>query len=139
MPYIREDMADIRLVVDGRPYGDSWSTAEGGALESDTTKTRPGGMGDEVDIGGPSSRGDVTVSIQFTDVVAGWHKRLEAAVRDDAPASVGWTFLARGRIPTGPTHTVTGTIKSAALPDFDSQGNAAGMYTVVVACNEVAG
>lgn len=137
--FLRSDMADIRLIVDGEPIGDSWATAEGGALESDTQKTRPGAMGDEVDLGGPSSRGDITLTTQFSDVMAVLHKKLENAVRNDAPAIVGWTFLGRGRVALGTTHTVRGVMKSAALPDISSVSPEAGMYTVVVACHEVAG
>jgi hypothetical protein len=59
--YIREDQADIRVSVDfgnGQlvPVFGSWATYEDGALEADDQKTRPGGMGRQVSIGGPASR-----------------------------------------------------------------------------------
>jgi len=143
MPYIREDMAHITVTVMNEAgawvqYGDSWYSVEGGNLESDDSKTRPGGMGDEVSIGGPSSRDDITCTIQLTDVVIGWHKALERAVKFDAPAQVQYQFKDRLRNSYPVTHTVTGTLKSAFMPDMDTGGNEAAMYSVILSCDEVA-
>ena len=50
MTYIREDQASICVSLDGNVlYGASWKSAEGGNLEADNAKTRPGAMGREVD------------------------------------------------------------------------------------------
>jgi hypothetical protein len=144
VPFIREDMADIRVsVADAggtlHPYGDSWHSVEGGNLESDDAKVRPGGMGNEVSLGGPASRDDVTVSIPLTDVVVGWHKTLEQRVIEDAPTKVSYTFLNRLKQPiTGATHTVTGRLKSAVIPDMDTGSSDAAMYEIIVSCDEVA-
>jgi hypothetical protein len=136
MPFIREDMADIRVTVDGVPYGDSWYSVEGGNLESDDSKIRPGGMGDEVSLGGPASRDDVTVAIPLTDVVTTWHKQLEKKVIEDAPTKVAYTFLNRLKQPIGVSHTVTGTLKGATIPDMDTGSSDAAMYELVVSCDE---
>jgi hypothetical protein len=134
--FVREDMADIRVSVDGVPYGDSWYSAEGANLEADDSHTRPGGMGYEVSLGGPASRDDYTIETQLTDVVMGWHKTLEQKVGESAPAKVGITFLNRLRQPVGASHTVVGTLKSARLPDMDTGGNDAAMYQIIVSCDE---
>lgn len=137
MSYIREDMADIRVTVDGVSYGDSWATAEGGNLEADNSKTRPGGMGDEVDVGGPASRDDLTLGIQFSDVVAGWHKKFESRV-GTGRIKAAVTFLGPDKAPVGPSQTRVGTLKAANLPDFDSNGSDQAMYTIVVSCDQAA-
>lgn len=137
MPYFREDMADIRVSVEGTPLGDSWATAEGGGLEAEASKTRPGGMGREVSVGGPASRADLTVTTQFTDVVAGWHAWLENLV-GNGRAKVGVTWLGPNRLPTGPSHTRVGTIMSVSQPDIDASGSEQGFYTLVVSCDEQA-
>lgn len=136
MTYIREDMADIRVSLDGVPYGDSWKEAEGGNLEADSAKARPGGMGREVSAGGPSSRTDLTVRTNFSDVVATWHPVFEAGV--------GWkrvrvtlAWLNPDRTPTGLTTTRGGTLKAANLPDMGGGADIA-MYEVVVDCDELA-
>lgn len=137
MPYIREDQALIQVSVNGVPFGDSWATAEGGGLEADSSKTRPGGMGKEVSVGGPASREDLTVTIQFTDIVAGWHSILENNV-GVGRVKVAVTWLSPQRLPTGPSHTRVGSLKSVAQPDADSGGNEQGFYTLVVDCDEQA-
>ena len=137
MPYFREDMADIRVSVEGAPLGDAWATADGGGLEADASKTRPGGMGREVSIGGPASRDDLTVTIQFTDVVATWHAWLESLV-GNGRMKVSVTWLNGQRIPTGPSYTRVGTVKSCAQPDADAGGSEQGYYTLVMDCDEQA-
>ncbi|CAB4197414.1 hypothetical protein UFOVP1313_11 [uncultured Caudovirales phage] len=135
--YIREDQADIRVWVDGIAYGDSWATAKGGSLDTDDSKTRPGGMGREVAVGGPTSRDDMTVETQLNDVVLGWHKALENKLGVSS-CKVSITFLGPDRTPTGQTQTITGIVKSVSLPDLASDSNNVGMYTLVMACNETA-
>jgi hypothetical protein len=140
VPFIREDMADIKVSIDGTPYpsdASSWYSVEGGNLEADDAKVRPGGMGNEVSLGGPTSRDDITVSIPLTDVVIGWHKTLEQKVIQDAPVNVKYTFLNRLKQPYGPTSTYTGTLKSAFLPDMDTGSGDAAMYQIIVSCDEV--
>jgi hypothetical protein len=138
MPFIREDMADIRVNVDGVPYGDSWYSIEGGNLEADDSKVRPGGMGNEVSLGGPTSREDVTAAIPLSDVVVGWHATLESKVIQDAPVTITYKFLNRLKQGVGPTHSVTGTLKSAYLPDMDTSSGDAAMYEIILSCDEVA-
>lgn len=135
MPFLREDQYDIRVTVDGRPLGDSWATAEGGNLEADDSKTRPGGMGRQIALGGPAERDDVTVGVQFSDIVAGWHRWLESRV-GVGRVKVGYTFLSAERTPVGPTHTIMGVLKGAAVPDYDADSSSAAMYQIQVSCHE---
>ncbi len=135
--YIREDQADIRVTVDGVAYGDSWASAEGANLEADDAKTRPGGMGYEVSVGGPASRDDLTVETQFTEAVSTFHKTLESKV-GVGQVKVGISYLGANRLPVGPAHTVVGTLKSVARPDSDAGSSDVGMYELVVSCHELA-
>lgn len=133
---IREDQADIRVKVGGKSYGDSWNTAEGGNLEADAQKARAGGMGKEVSVGGPASRGDLTVGINMSDVVAGWHAEIENKVGPgEVQVSLAW--LDQERVPTGVVSTRTGTLKAANLPNM-GDGHAVGRYELVVDCDEQA-
>lgn len=136
MPYIRESQADIRFSLEGVPYGDSWFSWEGANLTAEIAKTRPGGMGDEVAVGGDPSRDDVTITIQFSDIVAGWHKLFESMV-GWGEAHVSLNFLGPNKVPLGITQTNIGVLGAATLPNFagDGGGNQA-FYTVVVALDE---
>lgn len=136
MTYIREDMADIRVALDGVPFGDSWKEAEGGNLEADAAKARPGGMGREVAAGGPASRSDLTVRTNMSDVVATWHPAFENAVGwKDVRVTLAW--LNKDRTPTGMTSTRRGVLMAANLPDMGGGGDVA-LYEIVVSCDELA-
>ncbi len=136
--YIREDMADIRFTCDGVPYGDSWHSVAGAKLEGTDEKTRPGGMGMEVAIGGPAKRTDATLKTQLTDAVLAFHKTLEQKVVEAAPIKLAITYLDRLKAPTGQSQVYTGVIRSAALPDMNTDASTAGMYTVILTMDEQA-
>lgn len=136
MTLIREDQADIRVWLNGVPQFDSWRTAEGGNLEADTSKTRPGAMGKEVDAGGPASRDDLTVTTQFTDAVAAAHPGIENQI-GIARGLVGINWLNPDRTLTGYGTSRQGTLK-AAFPPEHGDGSDVGMYTMVFGMDEAA-
>jgi len=135
--YIREDQADIRVTLDGIAMFGSWKSIEGGDLETDDAKTRPGGMGRMVSLGGPVDRNDLTATIQFSDVVSLKHKAFEAAC-GNGRVKVAVTWLGPDRAPTGTSFSRVGTLKGCSVPDADSESSDPGMYTIVVACDELA-
>jgi hypothetical protein len=140
--YFREDMAQISLSVANEGGGlvsfgaGDWYSFEGGNLENDDSHTRPGGMGLEVSLGGPSSRQDVTLTRPMSDVELGWHKTLELRCQQDAPSHVMVKFLNRLGASQGLGFTVAGTLKSAFLPDMDTGSSDAAMYSVIISCHE---
>jgi hypothetical protein len=134
--YIRSDQALIQCsFVGGGPIGDVWATYEGGDLEADGSKTRPGGMGRKVALGGPADRNDVTVTTQFTDVIAGLHPALEAQV-GIGRVKVALSWLGPDRTPTGESQSVVGVINRVAVPNADSDDSDPGMYEMVVQCDQ---
>lgn len=134
--YVREDMASISVSVGGVPYGGSWAEAEGGNLEADDAKARPGGMGREVSAGGPASRDDLTVRTHLTDVTALWVPTLENLVGNGS-ARVGIAWLGVNRTPLGSGVTRRGTLKAVNTPDMGS-GSDVGMLELVISCDEQA-
>jgi hypothetical protein len=136
MFYIRADMADIkvRLGKPGIQMGDQWATYEGGALEADDQKTRPGGMANQVAIGGPASRTDVTVTTQFTDTVAGIAKQFEDAV-GTGELSISVAYLKMDGKPER-TFTRTGIVKSVSIPDVDVNAGDVAFLTVIGSMNQ---
>jgi hypothetical protein len=140
--YFREDMAQITLSVANEngtlvSFGaGDWYSFEGGNVENDDSHTRPGGMGLEVSLGGPTSREDVTLTRPMSDVELGWHKTLELRCRQDAPSQVSLFMLNRLGTAQSPGFTIAGTLKSAFLPDMDTGSSDAAMYTVIISCDE---
>jgi len=141
--YITERQADIRFSLAGIPYGESWATASGGGLEASDVKTRPGGMGSEVSLGGPASRADLTLTTQMTDIVMTWHNTFEALVGVQgvkAKAAINWLDPQKNNLSgSGSSIVRTGTLKNATLPEPDASSTSEGMYTIVISCDEIAG
>jgi hypothetical protein len=139
--YIREDEADIQVTLNGTPYpagGGSWKEIEGGNLEADDAKTRPGGMGYEVAVGGPASRGDLTVKTQMTDITAGWVHAFEEAV-GCGEVSVQANFMRCNRtLMDNPKRNVQrkGVLKAVNVPDMGG-GNDVALLEIVVSCDEL--
>jgi hypothetical protein len=134
--YIREDMAEIRVWLDGVPFGESWKEVTGGNLEADSAKARPGGMGNEVAAGGPASRTDLTVRTNMTDVVAGWHASFEPRVGIGG-VTVQLAWMDRDRNVTATKTTRKGILAQANLPDMGGGADVA-LYEIVVSCDELA-
>jgi hypothetical protein len=142
MGYIRQDQADIRVKVDGVSFGDgnSWVTLAGGRVTAPGAKTRPGGMGREVELGGPGTRGNATVTIQHSDVMAGQHPTLEGKIgRGRAQVSVQYLDNYGNALP-GASDAIKGVLLGAELPDMNGEATGAvGMYTITVGADEQAG
>ena len=134
--YIEEWQADIGVSIDGVPVFDRWATASGGVLTASDSKTRPGGMGDEVSLGGPATRSDLTCTIQMTDIVAAQHKALENKINHRGQVTITWLDLATKQPIPGSTFSRVGVVKEVSEPGGDANSNTVGMYTVVLSCDE---
>lgn len=118
----REDTFLITATVDDRPIGifDKWS---GGEVDSEESKYRPGGMLDEISLGGRRTIGNVTID-RYYDVLRDhplykWLMSVAGAVR----GTVSWTPLDfRGRV-VGEAVVLGGTFKRVERGDLDSEGN----------------
>ena len=133
---IRADMADIRVRLDDVPQGGMWATYEGGALEADDQKTRPGGMTRQIAIGGPTSRGDVTVTTQFTDGIAKIAKDFEnRSGRGKLDISV--TFQTPDGDSKGASFARSGIVKSVQIPDVDVNTGDVAFLTVIGSMHEM--
>lgn len=141
--YIREDQADIRVdVMDSTGNwvaigdGNSWATFTGADLTATGGKTRPGGMGKEVALGGPASRGDATCEIQNSPTMVGLHNFLESRV-GKGRAKMTATYLDNeGNVIPGAQFIAQGMLGKAALPGANYNSPNAGMYAIIIHCDE---
>jgi hypothetical protein len=138
--YIRQDQADIRVSVDGVAYGDgnSWVTVTGGKVTAPGAKTRPGGMGKEVEVGGPATRSNPTVTTQHSDIMAAQHPTLESKIGRGL-ARVSIQYLDNyGHAIAGAATTIKGVLLSAEEPDLNGEATGAvGMYQITVGADEL--
>jgi hypothetical protein len=138
--YLRQEQADIRFQCDGVNYGDgnSWFSLTGGDLTAAGAKTRPGAMGNEVELGGFATRSDVTIETQNSDIMVGQHAALESKIGKGS-CRVSVQYIDNyGNAISGKSWTIKGKLKSAHLPEVHTENAAVGMFTVVVGCDELA-
>jgi hypothetical protein len=134
--YTREDQVDIRVTLDGVAYGNSWDSIAGGDKDSNTVKIRVNGK--EIDIGGPATRGDLTVGIQLSDQVAAWIRTFDTRCGKGALKVSASLLDADLNVIWGP-FTRTGTVKgTTGIPDMDKANSSPGpaKFQFVMSCNE---
>ena len=119
----REDMAQVSVVIDDLDLGIA-AARTGGAGTVDDSKTRLGGMGGEVSLGGPQTRENATIRYHndLDGVVATNYKRLESR-RGRGRCVVTTQPLDTDGNPKGDRFTYTGTLVQVTMADYDAQSN----------------
>jgi hypothetical protein len=130
----REDMAAVSVVIDGVDLGVA-AARTGGAGTTDDSKTRLGGMGGEVSLGGAQTRENITVRFHWDlDTVAQRYKWLES-VRGRGRGVVVTQPLDPDGNPYGDRFTYTGTVVQVTPPDYDAQSNDAAFLEVEISAD----
>lgn len=116
----RQDQRRVSVVIDGNPTG-VWDQKSGGMMDSAETKFRPGGMAQELTLGGAQTLENVTVARLFNlsrdlPMVKGWYARA-----GKAPVQVVEQFLDEDGNAYGSPVTYSGKLKSVAIPEHDSE------------------
>lgn len=137
--YIRQDQATISVpsLPVSLPFVKSWAALEGGDLESADVKTRPGGMVGQVNLGGPTTRTDCTVTRPYTKELHPYIVALEEVAGRGAMA-ISYTILDAAGNVIGPTVTLRGILKNVTRPNFDSNAEGTAMLALVMGCNVTA-
>ncbi len=136
MPYLRQDQATISVptLPVALPYVKSWATLEGGDLESEDTKTRPGGMVPQVNLGGPTTRTDATVTRPYTAELHPHIVDLEN-VGGQGAMSITYNILGANAQTIGTPVTLTGILKNVTRPNWDSNATGTAMLSLVMGCD----
>jgi len=125
----REDQFSVSVVVDGRSLG-IFDRKEGGEVDSEELKYRPGGMAPQQSLGGFQNVGNVTVSRLFDlsrdlpNVPFLSHR----AGKSDMTIVVQHLDLDGN--PFGKPYTYAGTFKQYTLPDHNSDSSDAAMVSL---------
>lgn len=140
MPSLRSDQAAIHVSVfdsTGKSVLDTnvWASMDGGDLTTQDTKTRPGGMGAEENLGGPNTRSDCMVERQYTnDVIHPLIRTLEQLC-GNAGAKITWTPLDGDGNKNGDTLGITGKLKGVKPPKWDANAQGAQFLTLTFGCD----
>lgn len=127
----RENQSAVTMTLDGVDLG-VWDKLEGGGIDSEETKYRPGAMGAHVSLGGATEVGNVTLS------------RLYQLARDHnivhwlmSRAGKGQVTVARQPLDVdanayGRPIVYTGTLKAVTPPAVDSESSDAALIEVEI-------
>lgn len=136
MPQLRSDQTLIHVTITGSFLDKSaWASMDGGDMTATDTKTRPGGMGDEKNLGGPRSRTDCIVERQYTnDLIHPIIANLESLCGTGA-GKISWTTLDGDGNPNGPTESITGVLKEVKKPKWDANASGTAFLTLTFGCD----
>lgn len=118
----RQDQERVTVNVAGRDIGvfDSFS---GGAADSEDSKDRPGGMGEEESLGGVRTRSNFTVGRRYKlERDHGLAKFLDSQVGRGRVVATR-QMLDLDRTPVGEPITFTGMLKTFNHPEHDSNSS----------------
>lgn len=138
----REDTHLLTLTVDrgpsvGKKITGTWDRKEGGEVDSEENKYKPGNMGEEISLGGTKTVGNVTFSRYYDwardDDLIPWLKNGVGYARGD----MGVQMLDTAGSPKGQLMTYSGTLKTLTPPELDSTSNDIAMWSVEFTCDSI--
>jgi hypothetical protein len=127
----RQDTFSCTVTIDGRNYG-VFEGREGGAGDSEETKTRLGAMGPEVSLGGAQTIENVTVKKLYDLDGIGQDIALLYARRGRARCSITTQPMDKDGNVHGRGWTYQGILKQVTPPDYDAEGNDAAMIELEI-------
>jgi hypothetical protein len=118
----RQDQYAVTLTVDGVPLG-VFDALEGGEVDSEETKYRPGGMGSPITLGGSVEVGNLTLGRLY--VLNRDHDRIHWLI---SRAGKGTCVVSRQPLDVdgnayGRPLVYTGTLKAVTPPEVDSESS----------------
>lgn len=127
----RQDSRAITVFIDGVNTG-LWDKKSGGGRTSDNTKYPPGGMQEEIDLGGRATSEDITLSRYFDldrDLprIKRWLNRVGKAT-----VKVVEQYLDQDGAAYGNPVTRTGTLNACTDPEADSESTDAALVEIGV-------
>lgn len=133
----RQDQYDIAVTYTDAAgtvikIGDSFDKLTGGAVDSEETKYKPGGMQPQISLGGSITNENVTVSRLFRaerdqDVAAQLKSRV-----GKGDVTVNKTLLTVDGEPAGAPLVYKGKLKRIGFPEADSESSAAALFEIEI-------
>ena len=128
----RLDQYDISVTVDNITIPDSFDKMTGGAVDSEETKYKPGGMQPQVSLGGSVTTDNVVVSRLFRlerdiDIV----NTLKGRVGKGNVTVKKQSLTVDGE-PKGTPLTYNGKLKRIGFPEPDSESSGAALFEIEV-------
>lgn len=115
------------IVIDNEP----WDLFEGGENKSAGLKVWPGGMQDQVELGGTPEREPIKLARKWADPLIVAYKQLEGIV-GNGPVSVSVTTLNAQKIPLNDTTTYSGIVLEVHRPNYKSGPSEQAMLEITI-------
>jgi hypothetical protein len=128
---MRQDQWRNTLTIDGRPMG-VWDTMDGGDVESEETKYRPGGMAPQVALGGVTTVNNVTLGRLLTSDDWPFMRDLMANRTGKAPCIVARQPLDTDGNAFGTPLVYRGVLQHVTPGNTDSNSSDAQVWEIVV-------
>lgn len=133
----RKDTFRVEATVEGIGSLGVCRAQDGGDIESEETKVRPGGMGAEISLGGARSRNAMTLKFWNNEYVESLTPALERAA-GSADAVISRVPLDADGNPNGRGRTFTGVLRNVKMPEYDADSNDASELELEFSLNESA-
>lgn len=131
----RVDQERVSVTISGIKLG-VFDSFAGGAAKAEDTKNRPGGMGPEESLGGPTSRDAFTLGRLYNlERDHPLMKTLDGLVGAGRVVAVRQK-LNRDKSPAGDPITYTGTMMAYTMPDHDSNSGDKAVFSIEVSADE---
>jgi hypothetical protein len=128
----RQDTYSVTVAIDDVDTG-IWDKMSGGGVDSAETKYKPGGLADQVSLGGSQETANLTIS-RLYDLDRDHNGLVKdlLAKAGKATAVVSKQPLDRDGVPFGDPIVYTGMLKACNPPEVDSESSDAGMLEIEV-------
>lgn len=128
---MRQDLYQVTATVDGSQTG-VWDKCDGGEVDSNEIKYKPGGLSPERSLGGTVTISNVTITrLHDVDRDNALRKRLLSRV-GKAPVTVTKQPLDADGNPKGSPDIYTGVLKKVTSPEADSAATSAALWALEI-------
>jgi hypothetical protein len=132
----RVDQYNITVSIGSDPLG-TFDKMTGGEIDSEETKYKPGGMSEQISLGGSRTVNNITVSRLFRlDRDLALVSRLKSAVGKES-VKVSKQSLDRDGAPFGTPLVYQGILKQITWPEPDSESSAAAILALEISTASV--
>lgn len=128
---MRQDQWSNTVTIDGVPWG-VWDTLDGGDVEADEVKHRPGGMQKQVSLGGPEHVNNITLTRLLDQPDWAKMKALMANRVGKARATVSRQPLDPDGNPFGEPLGYAGVLNQVIPGATDGDASAVQMWTILI-------
>lgn len=135
MPYLTSNQAEIHVESPVVPFDkESWDMLEGADPVGEMVEIFPGGMENQVAVGGLAKWSPGTMERAWSESLALIYKQLANGV-GSIPITFSYILLGVNKIPTGQVFTYTGVLASCERPKYKASESTEAMLKITVSIN----